>query len=98
MYETHEYGKSFTGISTLRSVVNGGACILVHMHVTHTRSVAKGVSWRVIATGTTMIVVYIFTKDLALVAGVGALESTAKIALYYAHERAWLRVPWGINS
>ena len=61
----------------------------------HTRSVAKGITWRVIAATTTMTVVYFFTEDLKLVASVGALESSAKIALYYLHERAWLQVNWG---
>lgn len=65
------------------------------MKVSHTRSVVKGITWRVIATGTTMTVVYIVTDNLALVASVGLLESSAKVLLYYLHERAWLRVRWG---
>ena len=71
------------------------------MKPSHTRSVIKGITWRVIATGTTMTVVYIVTGDLALVAGVGAIESTIKITFYYGHERIWSQVRWGwvkINS
>ncbi len=34
---------------------------------THTRSVAKGITWRVIASVTTMVLVYIFTGDLTIV-------------------------------
>lgn len=67
------------------------------MQVSHTRSVAKGVTWRLIATATTMLVVFLFTGDLALVASVGLLESVAKIALYYMHERAWNQIPWGLS-
>ena len=64
---------------------------------THSRSVAKAVSWRVVATVTTMTLVYIFTGSLAITAGVGFLEASAKIVLYYAHERAWNIVKWGQN-
>lgn len=65
------------------------------MKDSHKRSVAKGVTWRVLASGTTMGLVYVFTGDLALMAGVGALEIVAKFVLYYGHERAWAVVPWG---
>ena len=68
------------------------------MKETHTRSFIKGVTWRVIASGTTMGLVYIFTGDLRLVAEVGALEITAKIIFYYLHERAWGAVGWGARQ
>lgn len=66
------------------------------MKETHTRSVTKGVTWRVIASVTTMGLVYLFTGDLILMAEVGALEITAKIIFYYFHERVWGRVNWGM--
>jgi len=62
-----------------------------------TRSFVKGVTWRFLATLTTMILVYIFTGDLSLTLGIGILEVTAKIILYYLHERAWENVTWGKN-
>jgi len=61
----------------------------------HARSVAKGITWRVVASVTTMALVYIFTGDLVLMAEVGALEIVAKIIFYYVHERAWGAVRWG---
>lgn len=65
------------------------------MKPSHTRSVMKGVTWRIIASITTMTVVYVFTGDLTLVAEVGVIESVAKIAFYYGHERVWSVVSWG---
>lgn len=62
----------------------------------HIRSVIKGVTWRMIASGTTMGLVYLFTGDLQLMAEVGAVEITAKILFYYLHERFWGSVSWGI--
>jgi len=62
---------------------------------TNKRSIAKGISWRVIATGTTVIIIYLFfgRLDLAIVAGL--IESVLKVGLYWAHERAWFKVRWG---
>lgn len=62
---------------------------------THLRSVLKGVTWRVLASATTMSLVYIYTGDLVLMAEIGAIEITAKIAIYYLHERGWQLVKWG---
>lgn len=63
---------------------------------THKRSIVKGVTWRIIASGTTMTVVFIATGDLLLVASVGFVDATVKIFFYYLHERTWGRVRWGL--
>ena len=59
------------------------------------RSAVKALSWRVIATLTTMSLVYAFTRRLTLALGVGALEVVCKLVFYYAHERAWNHTRWG---
>lgn len=61
----------------------------------HRRSIAKAVSWRIIATLTTMLLVFVFTGELVLTLGVGALDISLKMVFYYVHERAWNRVVWG---
>lgn len=66
-----------------------------HSKEKHSRSIAKAISWRVIATATTMVVVYIFTGNFLLTLGIGSLEATAKMLFYYMHERAWNEVSWG---
>lgn len=66
------------------------------MKETHFRSILKGISWRVIASATTMTVVYMVTGDLSLMASVGAVDVTAKIFFYYFHERIWGKVQWGV--
>jgi len=65
------------------------------MGVSRTRSLLKTTSWRVIATLTTVILVYIFTGNLSISLGVGSLEVITKTVLYYLHERAWSRVRFG---
>lgn len=62
---------------------------------TNTRSLVKGFSWRVVATTTTIIIVYVFFGRLDLAIAAGAIEWVAKIALYWAHERAWFKIKWG---
>ena len=62
---------------------------------TNTRSIAKGISWRVVATTTTIIIVYVFFGRLDLAIAAGMIETVLKVMLYWAHERAWQRVRWG---
>ncbi len=66
------------------------------------RSLAKGFSWRIIATLTTfLLAVVIFHEDpnVLLKAGtVAGLEFLLKLIIYYLHERIWLSVKWGMNK
>jgi len=62
---------------------------------TNKRSVLKGLSWRVFATTTTVIIVYIFFGRLDLAIAAGIMETVAKVALYWAHERIWMKIKWG---
>ena len=59
------------------------------------RSVAKTISWRIVATLTTTSLVFIFTGSLELAIEVGLIEVVLKLLFYYLHERAWLVVSWG---
>ncbi len=62
---------------------------------TNTRSIVKGISWRVIATTTTIIIVYIFFGRLDLAIAAGLIETVLKVALYWIHERVWFKIHWG---
>ena len=62
---------------------------------THARTIAKSISWRVIATLTTMSIVYVFTKKPLLALEIGFFEVTSKMLFYYLHERGWGKVSWG---
>ena len=62
---------------------------------TNLRSIAKGISWRFVATSTTMVIVYIFFGNVELAIATGLLETVAKIALYWGHEKIWQRIRWG---
>jgi len=62
---------------------------------TNQRSIVKGISWRVVATATTIIIIYFFFGRLDLAIAAGLIESVLKVGLYWAHERAWFKVRWG---
>jgi len=57
------------------------------------RSLAKGVTWRVVATTTTVTIAYMITGEVDAALQIGFIEIFAKFAIYYLHERAWARVP-----
>ena len=59
------------------------------------RSVLKGITWRIIATITIIIIAYFKTGDVTLAIEIGAIEFFIKFALYYMHERAWQSIPRG---
>jgi adenylylsulfate kinase len=62
---------------------------------THARSVAKAVSWRVMGTVATSLLVFLFTRRLVLSLAVGAFEFVSKIGLFWLHERLWDRLRYG---
>ena len=62
---------------------------------TNKRSIVKGISWRVIATTTTIAIVYFFFDRLDLAIAAGMIETVLKVGLYWLHERAWFKVRWG---
>ena len=62
----------------------------------HLRSVIKGISWRIIATMDTIIVVLFVTCltgncSLEHAIKIGFIEFFIKFAVYYIHERVWQR-------
>ena len=61
------------------------------------RSILKAISWRILATLTTSVLVYAFTGRTDIAVTVGLLEATTKIVLYYGHERLWNRLNVGRN-
>ncbi len=65
---------------------------------THKRSIAKTITFRIIATLTTIILVLIFTSNLALAGIIGVFDLTSKLIIYYMHERVWDKVSWGLRK
>ncbi len=62
---------------------------------TNIRSIVKGISWRVVATTTTVFIIYFFFGRLDLAIAAGLIETVLKVGLYWAHERIWQKLRWG---
>ncbi len=63
----------------------------------HIRSIFKGISWRIVATIDTILVVLVVTCfyencSLANALKIGASEFILKLVVYYFHERIWLSI------
>lgn len=65
------------------------------MVATKKRSLAKTLTWRIIATTDTFILAWLFTSDEVIAASIAGLEVVTKLILYYVHERGWSSLEWG---
>ena len=61
----------------------------------HKRTIFKTLSWRILATSTTLLLVYAFTQNIFTSAGVSITEIVIKTAIYYFHERMWNKSNFG---
>jgi uncharacterized membrane protein len=61
----------------------------------NSRSLAKAVSYRVLGSTGTALVVFVFSGNMPLSLGAGALDMGVKVVLYYLHERIWNHIPYG---
>jgi uncharacterized membrane protein len=57
-----------------------------------TRSLVKGLTWRVFATSDTIFLAWVFTGSITAAISIGALELVTKTILYYVHERVWVHI------
>lgn len=83
----HRLGESLF-IARVKASVQGSA-------ESRWRSVFKGLSWRVLASLDTTLIVYLITGNALKGIGIGATEILTKLPLFWVHERVWLHTPWG---
>lgn len=53
------------------------------------KSIYKTITWRIMASLTTVILVYIFSGELKVAGSVVILEALIKSIIYYVHEKLW---------
>ena len=67
--------------------------------VSHSRHIAKAVSWRVIGSADTMLIAWLITGSIQVGAAVGGVEIVTKTVLYYFHERVWYKwIKFGVRD
>ena len=59
--------------------------------ISRKRHAIKAVTWRMVATSTTVLIAWWVTGDLSVGIEVGTVEFFAKLVLYYLHERFWYK-------
>ena len=59
------------------------------------RSLAKTLSWRILATTDTFIISWIITGAIHLAGAIATIEVITKMFLYYGHERGCNKIKWG---
>lgn len=62
------------------------------------RHLAKALTYRVLGSAGTAAIAYVATGDVKIGASVGVIDSIVKIGIYYAHERVWYRIRWGVRE
>lgn len=58
------------------------------------RSLAKTLTWRVLATTDTFIISWFITGTWTIAGAIAGIEVVTKMFLYYGHERLWNRIKW----
>jgi uncharacterized membrane protein len=62
---------------------------------TRGRSMAKAISWRILAAIITGVVALVMTHQLAFAAKIGIIDTSVKLFIYFLHERVWNRIGFG---
>ena len=65
------------------------------MKVKKSRSLAKSLTWRVVALLTTFITLYALSKDINMATIATLITNSVNFVAYYYHERIWNFVSWG---
>jgi uncharacterized membrane protein len=65
------------------------------MGETLTRTTVKTIAYRLLGSGLTFIIAFIFTGELVVSATISITEFVLKPAMYWLHERVWNRISWG---
>jgi uncharacterized membrane protein len=72
--------------------------MLIPVRPTHGRSLAKAVSWRILASLDTFLLGFVITGNYRWAGFIALSEVATKIGLFYAHERFWSFVKWGYTK
>lgn len=60
------------------------------------RHILKTITWRIVGTIDTVLLVWIISGKIVFGLSMGALEMISKMLLYYIHERIWYKSNFGL--
>ena len=64
----------------------------------HSRSIVKAVTYRILGSTSTGLIFYVLTGRLSLSVGAGLLDVVLKIGVYFLHERLWNHINYGRDT
>ena len=67
-------------------------------HANRKRSLAKTLSWRILASTDTVIIARVLTGSWTIGLSIASIEIVTKMILYYLHERGWSKWDWGLED
>jgi uncharacterized membrane protein len=62
------------------------------------RHIAKTITWRIVGTIDTMLLGWVITGNPMTGVKIGGLEVITKMFLYFAHERVWFKINFGLPN
>lgn len=68
------------------------------MKESHRRSLVKTVTYRILGASVTAVIGWYISGSFELGLTLGTADTVAKFGLYYFHERAWARIPLGLDD
>ncbi len=89
LYYLHERIWIYSKIGKKEIITKGGKKIYEDLH---SRSLIKGISWRIFGTMDTIIIASFVTGNYTTAFQIGFTEVFTKLILYYLHERLWLKI------
>lgn len=60
------------------------------------RALAKTAGYRVLMVAVTVVVAWVFVGDVHAALNIGIAANVLKTGTYYAYERLWDRIEWGL--
>jgi uncharacterized membrane protein len=69
----------------------------MNQRATSKRSIVKAVTYRGIIIVLDFLVVYLLTRKVETAAGFMVISNIYTTIAYFAHERVWSRINWGLN-
>ena len=62
----------------------------------HLRTIVKSMSYRVFGTFATAAVAWFISGSAQVGLSIGLSDCVLKVGMFYAHERTWHRIKWGL--
>jgi uncharacterized membrane protein len=66
--------------------------------INRVRHLLKTITWRLVGTIDTIILGWLVSGDPKIGLTIGSMELVTKMLLYYAHERVWYSLDFGVEN